>query len=137
MCRRLTVWQYPHELKPSDRGLTTQYRPTRCADTVPPCHPKVIHSLSSLNPKLTTQAHSPRRSLNQLQIADMVSSPKEAYGLRLQRCHQLTRPSKGIELQAYVIGALCASGGTYGYIKTGSIPSVTAGVTVGVLVSSC
>jgi hypothetical protein len=41
---------------------------------------------------------------------------------------------KGIETPAYIIGALTAGGGTFGYIKTGSIPSVTAGLTVGTLV---
>jgi len=39
----------------------------------------------------------------------------------------------GIETPAYLIGALTAGGGTFGYIKTGSIPSVVAGVTVGTL----
>lgn len=32
------------------------------------------------------------------------------------------------------MGALTAGGGTFGYIKTGSIPSVAAGLTVGALV---
>ncbi|KAL2064795.1 hypothetical protein VTL71DRAFT_3935 [Oculimacula yallundae] len=39
----------------------------------------------------------------------------------------------GIETPALIIGALTASGGTYGYLKTGSIPSVAAGITVGAL----
>lgn len=39
----------------------------------------------------------------------------------------------GIETTAYIIGALTAGGGTFGYIKTGSIPSVAAGLTVGTL----
>jgi len=39
----------------------------------------------------------------------------------------------GIETPAYIIGALTAGGGTFGFIKTGSIPSIAAGVTVGVL----
>jgi len=39
----------------------------------------------------------------------------------------------GIELPAYIIGALTAGGGTFGYIKTGSVPSIAAGVTVGTL----
>ncbi|CZT47305.1 related to UPF0136 domain protein [Rhynchosporium secalis] len=47
---------------------------------------------------------------------------------------QLTNPPiQGIETPAFIIGALTASGGTYGYLKTGSIPSVAAGVTVGAL----
>ncbi|KAJ5032751.1 uncharacterized protein L3040_009344 [Drepanopeziza brunnea f. sp. 'multigermtubi'] len=37
----------------------------------------------------------------------------------------------GIETPAFILGALTAGGGIFGYIKTGSIPSVTAGVTVG------
>lgn len=41
---------------------------------------------------------------------------------------------QGIETPAYILGALTAGGGTFGYIKTGSIPSVVAGVTVGTLV---
>ena len=62
------------------------------------------------------------------EIANMVSSPADLY-----KAIPLT-PAQGLELPAYIIGALCASGGTFGFIKTGSIPSVTAGVTVGVLV---
>ncbi|KAI1438019.1 transmembrane proteins 14C-domain-containing protein [Xylaria sp. CBS 124048] len=38
-----------------------------------------------------------------------------------------------LESIAYVLGALTAGGGTFGYIRTGSIPSVAAGVTVGLL----
>ena len=41
----------------------------------------------------------------------------------------------GIETPAYIIGALTAGGGTFGFIKTGSIPSVVAGLTVGTLVN--
>jgi len=39
----------------------------------------------------------------------------------------------GIETIAYIIGALTAGGGTFGYIKTGSVPSIAAGGTVGIL----
>lgn len=39
----------------------------------------------------------------------------------------------GIETPAYIIGALTASGGTFGYVKTGSVPSIAAGLTVGTL----
>jgi len=39
----------------------------------------------------------------------------------------------GIENVAYFVGALTAGGGTFGYIKTGSVPSITAGLTVGTL----
>ncbi|KAI0996950.1 hypothetical protein K3495_g11234 [Podosphaera aphanis] len=39
----------------------------------------------------------------------------------------------GIETPAYILGALTAGGGTLGYVRTGSIPSVAAGVTVGAL----
>lgn len=34
-----------------------------------------------------------------------------------------------------ILGALTAGGGITGYVRTGSIPSVAAGVTVGSLVS--
>jgi uncharacterized membrane protein (UPF0136 family) len=37
---------------------------------------------------------------------------------------------------ALVLGALTAGGGITGYVRTGSLPSVIAGVTVGALVSS-
>jgi len=40
---------------------------------------------------------------------------------------------QALETPAFIIGALTAGGGTYGYMKTGSVPSVAAGVTVGVL----
>jgi len=39
----------------------------------------------------------------------------------------------GIELPAFILGALTAGGGTYGFLKTGSVPSIAAGVTVGAL----
>ncbi|RKF60541.1 TMEM14 protein-like protein [Erysiphe neolycopersici] len=40
---------------------------------------------------------------------------------------------QGQETPAYILGFLTASGGLYGYVKTGSIPSVTAGVLIGLL----
>ncbi|PSS23132.1 hypothetical protein M430DRAFT_116990 [Amorphotheca resinae ATCC 22711] len=40
----------------------------------------------------------------------------------------------GIEAtSAFIVGALTAGGGTFGYIKTGSVPSIAAGLTVGSL----
>jgi uncharacterized membrane protein (UPF0136 family) len=39
----------------------------------------------------------------------------------------------GNEVPAYVLGLLTAGGGITGYIRTGSVPSVVAGVTVGSL----
>jgi len=39
----------------------------------------------------------------------------------------------GYETPAFILGALCAGGGITGYIRTGSIPSIAAGVTVGIL----
>ncbi|KAG0638392.1 transmembrane proteins 14C-domain-containing protein [Tuber brumale] len=36
-------------------------------------------------------------------------------------------------LPALLIGSFCALGGTIGYAKTGSVPSIVAGVTVGAL----
>lgn len=37
-------------------------------------------------------------------------------------------------IQAFILAALTAGGGITGYARTGSIPSVAAGVTVGALV---
>jgi len=39
----------------------------------------------------------------------------------------------GIETPAYILGALTAGGGITGYIRTGSVPSIAAGLTVGSL----
>ncbi|KAG9248870.1 transmembrane proteins 14C-domain-containing protein [Calycina marina] len=39
----------------------------------------------------------------------------------------------GNELPAYILGALTAVGGTMGYVRTGSMPSIVAGMTVGIL----
>ncbi|KAH9909034.1 transmembrane proteins 14C-domain-containing protein [Xylariomycetidae sp. FL2044] len=39
----------------------------------------------------------------------------------------------GIENIAYLLGALTAGGGTMGFVKTGSVPSIAAGWTVGLL----
>ncbi|KAF2972250.1 hypothetical protein GQX73_g1224 [Xylaria multiplex] len=38
-----------------------------------------------------------------------------------------------LENIAYVLGALTAGGGSIGYARTGSVPSIAAGVTVGLL----
>ncbi|KAI2618891.1 TMEM14-domain-containing protein [Hypoxylon sp. NC1633] len=38
-----------------------------------------------------------------------------------------------LEIIAYVLGALTAGGGTMGFVRTGSIPSIAAGLTVGLL----
>ena len=43
---------------------------------------------------------------------------------------------QGLELPAYVLGALTASGGVLGYARTRSVPSIVAGVTVGLLCKS-
>ncbi len=43
---------------------------------------------------------------------------------------------QGLELPAYVLGALTASGGVAGYARTRSVPSIVAGVTVGLLCKS-
>ncbi|KAI0878932.1 transmembrane proteins 14C-domain-containing protein [Hypoxylon argillaceum] len=40
---------------------------------------------------------------------------------------------ESLENIAFVLGALTAGGGTMGYIRTGSVPSIAAGVTVGLL----
>ncbi|EOD48731.1 Transmembrane [Neofusicoccum parvum] len=39
----------------------------------------------------------------------------------------------GLETVAFILGALTAGGGITGYARTGSIPSIAAGVTVGTL----
>jgi len=39
----------------------------------------------------------------------------------------------GIDVPAYILGALTAGGGTLGFIRTGSVPSIAAGLTVGIL----
>ncbi|KAI2467221.1 transmembrane proteins 14C-domain-containing protein [Annulohypoxylon bovei var. microspora] len=38
-----------------------------------------------------------------------------------------------LETIAFILGALTAGGGTMGYVKTGSVPSIAAGWTVGIL----
>ncbi|KAJ3555689.1 hypothetical protein NPX13_g10304 [Xylaria arbuscula] len=38
-----------------------------------------------------------------------------------------------LENIAYVLGALTAGGGSIGYARTGSVPSIAAGLTVGLL----
>lgn len=50
-----------------------------------------------------------------------------------ERC-MLTMFKGSIGNIALVLGALTAGGGITGYVRTGSVPSVAAGVTVGVLV---
>ncbi|KAF2146860.1 uncharacterized protein K452DRAFT_283061 [Aplosporella prunicola CBS 121167] len=39
----------------------------------------------------------------------------------------------GLETIAYILGALTAGGGITGYVRTRSVPSIVAGVTVGTL----
>lgn len=38
------------------------------------------------------------------------------------------------ELPALILGVLTSLGGTIGYVRTGSVPSIAAGLTVGLLV---
>ncbi|KAF7555628.1 hypothetical protein G7046_g6498 [Stylonectria norvegica] len=38
-----------------------------------------------------------------------------------------------LELPSYILGALTAGGGIMGYAKSGSVPSIVAGCTVGIL----
>ncbi|KAK6065216.1 transmembrane protein 14C [Seiridium cupressi] len=40
---------------------------------------------------------------------------------------------QGLENTAFALGGLTATGGTIGYLRTGSLPSVAAGWTVGLL----
>ncbi|KAI0136458.1 upf0136 domain-containing protein [Xylariales sp. AK1849] len=40
---------------------------------------------------------------------------------------------QSLDTIAYVLGGLTAGGGTIGFLKTGSVPSVAAGCTVGLL----
>ncbi len=40
---------------------------------------------------------------------------------------------QSLQLIAYVLGALTAGGGTVGFARTGSVPSIAAGLTVGLL----
>jgi uncharacterized membrane protein (UPF0136 family) len=42
---------------------------------------------------------------------------------------------QSLDIIAFVLGAITAGGGITGYARTGSIPSIVAGVTVGLLVS--
>jgi uncharacterized membrane protein (UPF0136 family) len=41
--------------------------------------------------------------------------------------------TQGLENIAYVLGSLTAGGGTIGFLKSGSVPSIAAGWTVGLL----
>ena len=41
---------------------------------------------------------------------------------------------QSLDQTALILGALTATGGTVGFIKTGSMPSIAAGLTVGALV---
>ena len=41
---------------------------------------------------------------------------------------------QSLDTIAFILGAITAGGGITGYVRTGSIPSITAGVTVGALV---
>lgn len=47
----------------------------------------------------------------------------------------LTPPSQAAtELPAFILGLLTSIGGITGYVRTGSVPSIAAGLTVGALV---
>ncbi|KAG9233244.1 transmembrane proteins 14C-domain-containing protein [Amylocarpus encephaloides] len=63
-----------------------------------------------------------------------LSSSSSEINIKFQTREKIFRSIKmAIETPAYIIGALTASGGTFGYVKTGSIPSIVAGLTVGTL----
>jgi hypothetical protein len=68
---------------------------------------------------------------------------KHLYILQLPSCPSLpSRPNtfsnscpQVNENVAYILGALTSVGGVTGYVRTGSVPSIAAGLTVGALVS--
>ncbi|PKS06595.1 hypothetical protein jhhlp_007343 [Lomentospora prolificans] len=49
------------------------------------------------------------------------------------RCWKLSGASNGLDSTSYILAALTASGGIVGFARTGSVPSVVAGCTVGLL----
>ena len=53
--------------------------------------------------------------------------------LRHHQSKRLTHPSQSLSQVGYILASLTAGGGTIGYLRTGSIPSVAAGCTVGAL----
>ena len=61
------------------------------------------------------------------------SRPLAPHPIRLARLHSILTVPQSLANTALIIGALTAGGGITGYIRTGSVPSVAAGVTVGLL----
>ncbi|KAI1118859.1 transmembrane proteins 14C-domain-containing protein [Nemania sp. NC0429] len=54
-------------------------------------------------------------------------------GLRTPSAFSNRTARMSLQNIAYLLGALTAGGGTIGYVRTGSVPSIAAGVTVGLL----
>jgi hypothetical protein len=55
-----------------------------------------------------------------------------SFAAERESIHALTS-SQGLELPAFILAALTASGGIVGYARTRSKPSIIAGVSVGLL----
>ncbi|KAI1203075.1 transmembrane proteins 14C-domain-containing protein [Nemania serpens] len=83
---------------------------------------RVSQSFSHISPDLGPSGPSPSPSL-----VGVIGGAPHPFGA----CDPHTKMS--LENIAYVLGALTAGGGTFGYVRTGSVPSIAAGVTVGLL----
>ena len=46
-----------------------------------------------------------------------------------------TTTTQPLDSIGFILGAITAAGGTIGFVKSGSIPSIAAGLSVGALVS--
>ncbi|KAI8965809.1 transmembrane proteins 14C-domain-containing protein [Daldinia sp. FL1419] len=83
--------------------------------------PRPLSALTNLLPTTPLIYSKARRaSILQLKYSTIPKSSK-------------TEEIMALETIAFALGALTATGGTIGYVKTGSVPSVIAGLTVGIL----
>lgn len=59
------------------------------------------------------------------------------FKLKLQYLMKAPTPDSGASNEAFFLALLTAGGGITGYVRSGSVPSVAAGLTVGALVCIC
>ncbi|KAL6251887.1 hypothetical protein RBB50_002097 [Rhinocladiella similis] len=88
---------------------------------------KHIRSLTDYT-KQHDSGHGTRHTHNGSYIQSLPPAPPGDTG----PVHSLT-PSQASETPAYIISALTSIGGVTGYVRTGSVPSIAAGLTVGAL----
>ena len=94
----------------------------------------VVSSKPNYIPKPPSRTNQPANKQSKNHLSKNNGNPKEPKKGKKKRKKQSNLPSQSTSTPAFLLAALTAGGGITGYVRTGSLPSVIAGVGVGTLV---